>query len=248
MATGLQRHIQPHPKEIRSTLMTDRILSVALLAALVFVLVLPGYTQSDPPQGGYDHSSHKTNAKSTNVSPVAKAIEINEAEVELGKIALGKAENARVKDFASMMVKEHSDALNKLRAVQGAPSDVKLNAKDQQAADRLSKLSGAEFDREYMRVMVTDHQEAVKFFHQLSSHGRTTSTYPSGRSKADQNKGAVGDRAELATVAQEIVPTLQLHLQQAQEIQKELQTGSKSNKQTSSPKSTPATPGRSKPY
>jgi putative membrane protein len=222
--------------------MTDRVLSAALLAALVFALALPGYTQSNPPQGGTPqtgtHRTHTgtyntdTTAKST---PIAKAIEVNEAEVELGKIALSKAENARVKDFASMMVKDHSDALNKLRALQGAPSDVKLNARDQQTADRLSKLSGAEFDREYMRTMVTDHQAVLRFLARHGGAGHSANANPSTSSK------------EFASVAQELFPTVQHHLQQAQEIQRELQTGSKPNKQTSTPKSTPYSPDRSKP-
>jgi putative membrane protein len=131
---------------------------------------------------------------------------MNVAEVELGKMASGKATNPQVKEFADMMVKDHTDALNKLRAIPGAPAtDVKPNAKQKQTADRLSRLSGAEFDQEYMKTMVTEHQEAAKFLEQQTRN----------RSNAD-----------LAKASQELLPTVRHHLQRAQEIQKELRSSS----------------------
>src|SRR5262249_48953408 len=154
-------------------LMTDRILSTALLVALVFALVLPGYSQSDPPQTTHEPAQKSSNAAAT-ASPVAKAVEMNAAEVEAGKMASMKAENARVKEFAEMIVKDHTADLTQLRALPGAPSDMKPNAKHQQTADRLSKLSGAAFDREYMRMMVSDHQEALKFLEQHGGGAHTT--------------------------------------------------------------------------
>jgi putative membrane protein len=207
--------------------MTDRTLSAALLVALVFALVLPGYSQSNTPQ---TTTTQKSPHAAATASPVAKAVEMNMAEVEAGKMASMKAENARVKEFAEMMVKEHTAALNQLRTLPGAPSDMKPNAKHQQTADRLSKLSGAAFDREYMRMMVSDHQEALKFFEQ---HG--------GQAHATTPPNTAGT-TDFASMAQELAPVVRQHLQSAQEIQKELQSGSKPTKQTSTPH-----PDRSKP-
>jgi putative membrane protein len=156
---------------------------------------------------GQSNTKQSTTSKA-GTAPLEKALEMNVAEVEVGKLAQTKAENPKVKDFADMMVKDHNAAIDKLRTVPGAPSAAKPNAKQQQTADRLSKLSGPEFDREYMKAMVTDHQEAVKFFELLSKN--TTAT--------------TGGSPQLAMVAQELLPTLKKHLQMAQEIQKELQS------------------------
>jgi putative membrane protein len=193
--------------------MTDRILSAALLVALVFALALPGYSQSNSNQAEKDRNP-QTNTRA-NADALTKAIEINVAEIEAGKMASGKAENARVKEFAEMMVKDHTDALTKLRAVNGAPSDVKPNAKHQQTADRLSKLSGAAFDREYIRVMVNGHQEALKFFEQQSNQAQS----------------------DLSGIAKELVPAVRHHLSLAQETQRELQGSPTSTKTSSNPNS-----------
>jgi putative membrane protein len=49
-----------------------------------------------------------------------------------------------------------------------------LDAKDQATYDRLSKLSGTEFDREYMRDMVKDHQMDVSEFRRESESAKET--------------------------------------------------------------------------
>jgi putative membrane protein len=217
--------------------MTEKFGKALLIALVCSALMMSGYSQSNAPQGGRDRNPQTTTprtgaypnqgaAHSAHAGAITKVMEMNVAEVELGKMAEGKAENARVKEFADLMVKDHTNALMKLKAVPGAPSDVKPNAKQQQTMDRLSKLSGAQFDTEYMRTMVSDHQEAVKFLEHLSGQAKQPGT--TGGATAPSG-------TDLASVARELLPTVQHHLQLAQEIQKELQTTSttRSNKQGS---------------
>jgi putative membrane protein len=114
-----------------------------------------------------------------------------------------------------MMIKDHTDALMKLRSGPGHSSaDVKPNAKHQATADRLAKLSGAEFDREYMNAMVMDHEEAVSFLEKQSGKETGSSTSPSAAGTQDLGK-----------TAQELLPTVRHHLEMAQQIQEELQSG-----------------------
>jgi putative membrane protein len=203
--------------------MTNRTLCKTVLTALCALTFLAsGYSQSNPTQA-------TSRDASVNATALTKLIESNVAEVEMGKIATSKATNPRVKEFAEMMVKDHTQALDKLQALSGAPSDVKPNAKQKLIAERLSKLSGAEFDREYMKAMVTEHQEDVRF---LEQHSRGAKHPNAGGSTT----------ADLSSVAKELLPTVQRHLQMAQEIQKEL-----GSKQTSSPSSKPSSDQRSKP-
>jgi len=154
----------------------------------------------------------------SSIDPVIQAIEINNAEIALAKLALGKAQNAKVKAFADMLLNDHTVALTKLRSVQGVTTtDTKPNARHQATAERLSKIYGSEFDREYMRVMVSDHQEALKFFEQ--------------QSKADTGAPVPGN-ITLARVSQELMPTVRKHLQDAQNILKDLEmTPSKAHAQ-----------------
>ena len=91
-----------------------------------------------------------------------------------------------------------------MRAVPGAPSsDPRITLDDQKLAERLSKVSGAEFDREYMAAMVNGHQEALTFFEKESSI-------------------AAESLPELAQVSNDLLPAVRQHLQKAIEIQKTL--------------------------
>jgi putative membrane protein len=147
------------------------------------------------------------------INPVNQAIEINNAEIALARVASGKAVNAKVRAFAEMLVKDHAAALTKLRTVQGVTAtDMKPSAKHQANAERLSKIYGSEFDREFMRAAVSDHQDALKFFEQ--------------QAKADDPAAPVPGKATLAKVSQEITPTIREHLQEAQSILKALEVKS----------------------
>src|SRR5205085_8885052 len=83
-------------------------------------------------------------------------------EVELGHLATQKAASNDVKQFGQRMVDDHSKAGNELKSL-AAQKNVTLPTALDQAhqgdVDRLTKLSGAAFDREYMGMMVKDHLE-----------------------------------------------------------------------------------------
>ena len=46
---------------------------------------------------------------------LSKAMEINKAEMQLAEMAMNKSQNARVKDFADMIVRDHKEAMDKLK-------------------------------------------------------------------------------------------------------------------------------------
>ncbi len=95
----------------------------------------------------------------------------NLAEVELGKMAVQKAQNADVKAFGQKMIDDHSKALDELKQLAAQkkvmlPPDVMPESK--QLMDKLSKLSGADFDKEYVKAMVEDHKKDVTAFENAS--------------------------------------------------------------------------------
>lgn len=137
---------------------------------------------------------------------VEKAATDGMLEVRLGEMAQQKAQSADVKSFGQMMVTDHTAANEKLKTIAQnlnvtVPSD--LTPEQQEKADRLNGLSGAEFDREYMKLMVEDHQKAVELFEQASEGNLPN---------------------ELKQFATDTLPTLEMHLERAQEIESNLTT------------------------
>jgi putative membrane protein len=127
-----------------------------------------------------------------------KAAEGGLAEVEFATLAKDKASNADVKSFAQTMYDDHSkanDELKKIAADKGITLPTSLNAKDKATHDRLSKLSGAEFDKAYMKDMVADHRADVNEFRRESTSGSDP---------------------ELKSWAGKTLPTLEHHLQIAE--------------------------------
>lgn len=134
------------------------------------------------------------------------------AEVALGNLGVQKAQNEKVKEFADQMVRDHSAVNEELKSLASGknvalPADV--GPKQKATRDKLSGLSGMDFDREFMKVMVKDHQAAVKLFDKQS------------RSDAD---------ADAKAFAGKHLPALQGHLQMAQSISGELKQSSKDSK------------------
>lgn len=126
------------------------------------------------------------------------------AEVKLGELAKQKGSNQSVTNFGDQMVKDHSAANDKLKGVvsnKGVTVPDSLNAKDQALYDRLSKLSGAAFDRAYINAMVKDHQTDIAEF---------------------KKEARVAKDADIKSFASDTLPTLEHHLQMAQDAQKQL--------------------------
>jgi putative membrane protein len=125
-------------------------------------------------------------------------------EVELGKIAAEQGANEGVKAFGRRMQKDHSKAneeLKTLAAGKNVQIPTTLEGKQKRTVDRLSKLSGSEFDRQYMRTMVDDHKQDVKAFEREANKAK------------DPN---------VKQFASKYAPVLKEHLELAQTTEKQL--------------------------
>lgn len=96
-------------------------------------------------------------------------------EVQLGQIAQQKAQSQEVKDFGTRMVNDHGEANEELKQLarqknQKLPG--RLESKQMKLVDKLSKLSGADFDKEYMEVMVKDHARDVSDFRNVGTKAK----------------------------------------------------------------------------
>jgi putative membrane protein len=96
-------------------------------------------------------------------------------EVQLGQLAADKGASQEVKDFGSKMVTDHSKANDELKAIASSKDLTlpdKLDSKHQAAIDKLSKLSGAAFDKAYVSAMVKDHKgDDAEFAKEAKSGG-----------------------------------------------------------------------------
>jgi putative membrane protein len=139
---------------------------------------------------------------------VTNASEGGLAEVKLGELAKEKGSITSVTSFGEQMVKDHTNANNELKSLvsgKGITVSDSMNAKDQALYDRLSKLSGSTFDRAYMNAMVKDHQEDVAEFLRISKTSKD---------------------ADIKAFAAKTLPTLEHHLQMAEQSVKVLGTTS----------------------
>jgi len=145
--------------------------------------------------------STNTEEKEDQAEFMVKAASGGMMEVALGKMAATQASNAEVKDFGQMMVTDHTKANAEMKAL-AATKNVTLpdviGEEQQKHIDKLSKLKGAEFDREYMSLMVDDHEEDIDHF-----------------------KKAANDNdydADVKALASKTVPVLEKHLQHAKGV------------------------------
>jgi len=86
-------------------------------------------------------------------------------EVELGKVAAEKASSPEVKQFAQKMVDDHTKANEQLKQIaskSNIPIADTLDSKHQSRIDKLSKLSGPDFDKAYVKDQVKDHEMTSK--------------------------------------------------------------------------------------
>jgi putative membrane protein len=146
------------------------------------------------------------------------------AEIQLGKMASERAASGDVKAFGQMMVKDHTKAATELEQVASKMNvqlPKQLDQKHRELADRLSKLQGATFDREYMSAMATGHQEVVAKVRPWAGNRLTSNTPPSaiGANAPVGTSGNAPGEPAVREWAAKTLPVVQHHLEEAQSLQ-----------------------------
>jgi putative membrane protein len=98
---------------------------------------------------------------------LAMAAQSDQNEIALSKLADQKATNPAVKAFAGKMITEHTkmtDSMKPYAESWGLTPPNGPDADHQKELDKLNGLSGADFDKEYISDMVTDHTKALSAF------------------------------------------------------------------------------------
>lgn len=121
-------------------------------------------------------------------------------EVKAAQLVASKTQNQEVKAFAQRMITDHTKANDELKALAAKkgvtlPTDVSDGQREDY--DELAKLTGADLDKEYVSMMVADHNDDVDEFSEQAT---------------DAND------ADLKAFAAKTLPTLQSHQAQIKEI------------------------------
>lgn len=96
-------------------------------------------------------------------------------EVQLGELAQQKASSQQVKDFGAMMVRDHSKANEELKSIALNKNITLPPAPGEDHMDHiknLSEKSGKEFDKDYMKLMVKDHDDDIDKFEKCSKDAK----------------------------------------------------------------------------
>ena len=131
---------------------------------------------------------------------IKKAASGSMAEIALGTAASQKATNPDVKSLADRMVSDHTkanDELKSLAAKKGATLPTEIDKAPRNEQDKLMKLSGKKFDREYADFLVKDQEHDVRDFQKAAKNAKDP---------------------EIRSWAAKMVPILQEHLKSAKQV------------------------------
>jgi putative membrane protein len=135
----------------------------------------------------------------------------NAGEIDQARLALTKSQDARVRKFANMMIKEHNMADAKGVAVarkdsltrEPSPTSEVLESDAQRATNTLKAEAGADFDKDYVDTQVREHQAVLDTL--------------------DQKLIPNAKGADVKSYLQDVRAAVATHLTHAQDLQKALQ-------------------------
>lgn len=144
---------------------------------------------------GVNDTSAMVNEQDANFA--VEAADASLAEIELGKLAMEKATDQRLKDFAQRMVSDHQKANNELSTIAANLNITLPPVVSEDHVDKQRKLrdkSGDAFEEEYIDIMVKDHDRTVSLFEDAASDAMNT---------------------DLQAFAAKTLPTLKKHFEEA---------------------------------
>lgn len=123
-------------------------------------------------------------------------------EIESARLAIDKSQNAKVKELAEMILKDHEKSTADLKKTAGEASPPitlapAMNPEQQANIEALRSADAATFDQTYLEQQVAAHQKALAMV---------------------QGYAEAGDVASLKQHAANVAGPIQQHLQQAQAL------------------------------
>lgn len=193
----------------RTSILAKSLMSAAVVAMSLGTVSCKDNKPEDPKEVAEDQNEAKfedTNeAKEDDSEYLVAAAEVDMKEIELGKLAQAKATNAEVKEFAKMMIDEHTKASEELKAA-AAKKNVSLPmALTEDGQDAVKDLNdekpGMDFDKKYVDMMVDGHEKTIDKMEKASEKAK---------------------EEDVRMWAANMLPTLRKHLEHAKSLQEKL--------------------------
>jgi putative membrane protein len=131
---------------------------------------------------------------------IREAAQDNLLEIRLGQMALKKAVDPAVREYAQRLVSDHTIMQNQwieLAAKNGMTLKSTLGPRHKKKADRLDKLSERAYERAFMTTEVQNHQDYLEYF---SKEGKATHS------------------SQVRELAANDLRSMELHLSQAKQV------------------------------
>lgn len=152
--------------------------------------------------GTTSSSSRKVSRKDRNF--LEDVIEANMAEVSMGQIAKQQAQNPMVRDYANMMINDHTPARQQLMDMarsMGVTPPTELDFMHRRSEKKLRNAEAAEVDEIYIKSQVKDHKKLMEMLE-------------------DQLQD--GESEELKSFASGMLPKVREHLVMAQRLEEQI--------------------------
>jgi len=186
-------------------MITTKVRYAALSVLMSVALVWPAMAQQEKPGTNQPQTPSGSNQASPEETQFLKdAAMDNMSEIQLAQMAQNKTQNDQVRQYAQMLVTDHQNAqkeIRKLAQQYGVNLPGQLDQKHQDEMDRMSNVSGNQFDQQFVELAVTDHQRAVDMFQ-----------------KAAQN----AQSQDIRKFASDTVVIMQKHLDRAQTLKQQM--------------------------
>ncbi len=125
--------------------------------------------------GSMPATSNSGNASMQDKKFLKEATQGSNFEIKAAHLAMDKSNSEDVKQFAQMMVDDHTKLNEQMAPVAqeaGVTPPTGISAKDQAIYNKLQPLSGNAFDQAYIKTMVKDHKTDLKAFKYEAADGR----------------------------------------------------------------------------
>ncbi len=139
---------------------------------------------------------------------VNQAAEHGQAEVRLGQLFVQNAQNQSLKDYGQRLIDDHNrlnQQLTQLAAQKGVTVPTAVDMHRQRELDHLASLSGKDFDEKALKDSIRDHERDIRTFQDAAQNSQDP---------------------DVKAFAQQALPILQDHLNQARQLEKTLNSSS----------------------
>ncbi len=177
----------------RSVWLGACILGIAALSSPHSVLAQSGSMSGTPT------STQRPNSSVSRLDRqfVMKAAQSDMTEIKTSQLALQRSQNPKVRQFAQMMIDQHTQSSNKLKPIaaqKGVTLPTSLGKANTALLTQLTKQSGTQFDQAYMKGQVQSHQKTEALY---------------------QRELQQGQDSDVKSFATQVLPIVQEHLRMA---------------------------------